>query len=287
MKSMTGFGTSNKKSMSTEINVTLKCVNGRFLEIRPSIPTEYDPYELKIKKIIGEIIKRGTVGVSIKRAARDKDSFKIKTATDILKNLEYLKKKLKLKTEITLDHILRFPEVISSTEKSEVLKEEEKSLYIAVKEAAKKCDQERVREGNALREEIKTHLELLIEKTERIAKNSLLRESDFSERYSKRLKKFDSKIEIDPARIAQEIIILLDKMDISEEVARVGEHLNALLNILDTSESTGKKLEFYTQELFREFNTIGSKSQIPEITNTVVDCKLIIERIREQVQNIE
>ncbi len=293
---MTGYGHSAKKlkikHLSVEIQVTVKSVNGRFLEVRTSLPPEYEKFENEIKKSITNKLKRGSVGIYITRSQNLEEGapevkVNTKLAETIHKNFEALRKKLKIKTDVQLEHILRFPEVLSIHKNNEISKEEEKQLFAVIEKAIVLCEQERLREGSALSKNIKEYLEFLIKQKEFISKNAHMSESEMKQKYTDRLTKLGAKGDQDPARLAQEIIIMLDKMDVSEELTRLTEHLKVLIQLLQTSEQAGKKLEFYTQELFREFNTIGSKTQLPEITKCVIDSKVAIERIREQVQNIE
>ncbi|MEK7358399.1 MAG: DUF1732 domain-containing protein, partial [Bdellovibrionota bacterium] len=198
---------------------------------------------------------------------------------------------LGLKSEASLELISRVPDVMIVTENSDITDDEKKLARSLVEDAAEACDSERRREGDAL----KTELESLCAKLEGISKqmetlkvdaNAEL-ESRYRDRVKEAIDKFELGRDVDEQRIAQEIVIQLDRADVSEELQRLKEHLKAYRQLLKSGEPQGKKLDFYAQELLREVNTIGSKSHIAKLTSLVVEAKTYVERIREQVQNAE
>ena len=192
---------------------------------------------------------------------------------------------------IRLDHISKQPDVIQ-VEEADVLTSQEVGLLKKVFDLVlKKFDTERLREGVALKKDLEKNLKELHKNIMKASKlrdeaNRLLQER-LESKIKSRLPKEVAGMPIDPQRISQEVVIQLEKADINEEITRLTEHIKNFDKLIALPVVEGKKLDFYTQELLREVNTIGSKSQVAGITEAVVEAKTLIERIREQVQNIE
>lgn len=296
MKSMTGFGIARVQTSDVVIEVSLRAVNGRFLESRFHLPRNYFSYESDLKKKMSEVLKRGTVDVYISRksktiAATPKLSLNLQLAHEYLKSFKKLSKDLNLKDPVRIDHILRQSDVVQLEENDQISNHEVQGLKKAFEFALKKIDQEKIREGLALKKDLMKNLKDLQKQVQKISKlrdeaNKFLHEK-FEAKIKSRLPKEISAQGLDHQRMMQEIVIQLEKADINEEVIRLNEHLKNFEKIMDLPTVEGKKLDFYTQELLREVNTIGSKSQVAGITEAIVDSKTLIERIREQVQNVE
>lgn len=305
MKSMTGFGrasnrTSKKSSKASgrephpqvELDISVKSVNGRYLEMRLHLPREYAGFEGDLKSIVGSQLSRGTVDVYINRSRpKGGAEAEVRVNTELakkwLKGYQSLGSELKLKSEPTLELMTRIPDLIHVEERAEVGEAEKKQLKALLLEAVSSCDKERGREGKALSQELQglcKKLESLAAQMEDLKTEA---NAELARRFRDRLQKLGLEGTIDQQRIAQEIIIQIDRADVSEEIARLREHLKAYLVLLKSDEPQGKKLDFYAQELLREVNTIGSKSHIAKLTSLVVDAKTIVEKIREQVQNVE
>jgi uncharacterized protein (TIGR00255 family) len=317
MKSMTGFGrvsnrvsrhsshSSQQKIQSesqsqteSEIDVSVRAVNGRYLEIRFHLPREYAGLESDFKSQLSKIFSRGTIDVYVNRAvnrssASEHASVEVNTAlaSEWLAAYKDLGATLKLKGDPTLDWLSRVPDVMTVRESIELSDSEAAEAKALVKNAAEACDQERIREGQALSNELERHCAALEDLAKKIEDLKVEAISELEQRYRDRLatglQKFGVGAQIDEQRIAQEIVIQLDRADISEEIQRLTEHIKAYRQLLKHSEPQGKKLDFYAQELLREVNTIGSKSHIAKLTSLVVEAKTLVERIREQVQNCE
>jgi uncharacterized protein (TIGR00255 family) len=292
MKSMTGYGNAKIQQKELTIEVTLRSVNGRFLDTRFHLPREFIPFEADLKKLLTEKIARGTVDIFVVR--RNKA---LHEATEVRVN-EVLAKKYheafkkvatlaKIKTPLHLEILAKMPDVIQVEEKHEVSSVEEKLLQKVFAKACADCVSEREREGKFLQKE----LEKLVHDLEKqVAVVSSLREianASLQERYEQKVAARMKGQDIDSHRLAQEIVIQLEKADINEELVRLSEHIKNYKELLKSAHAEGKKLDFYTQELLREVNTIGSKSQVAKITQAVIEAKTLIERLREQVQNIE
>ena len=292
MKSMTGFGAGKSVSSKSQIEVSLRAVNGRFLETRFHLPREFHAFESDVKKILGEYFSRGTLDIFVSRRLKaEAGNQNVVLNQDLAKQYfdAYQKtaKALKIRAQAQVETILKFPEVLKIESDGEVSANEKKSFLQAVEKACKACDQERRREGKSLRDDMEVLLnnlekELSEVQTVREEANQLL-----LQKFEQKIKTRMQDVEIDPARLSQEIVLHIDKTDINEEISRLREHLKNYRHLLHTTEAQGKKLDFYTQELLREVNTIGSKSSLSKLTQIVVDAKTNIERLREQVQNVE
>ena len=296
MKSMTGFGMARLQSAEVSIEVSIRAVNGRFLETRFHLPRNYFPLESDLKKKLSEYIKRGTVDVYISRKLKSPQAagqvvINTPLAKEYLKSFKKLSKDLKLNEAVRFDLIMRQSDVIQFEENDSAHPTELGHLKKVFEGALKKIDAEKVREGLALKKDLSKNLKDLQKHVQKISKmrdeaNKLLQEK-FEAKIKSRLPKEMQNQSVDPQRITQEIVIQLEKADINEELIRLAEHVKNFEKIIEMPQVEGKKLDFYTQELLREVNTIGSKSQIAGITESIVESKTLIERIREQVQNIE
>lgn len=279
-----------------QVEVSLRCVNGRFLETRFHLPRTYFQLESDLKKRLGEVIKRGTIDVYISRRSRaggasGRVSINTSLAREYLKSFRKLAKDLKMNEQIRFELISRQPEVVVAEEPDQLSQTELQAVRKAFEMALKKCDSERSREGLALKKDLLKNIKELQKYVQKIHKlrdeaNKQLQEK-YESKFKLRFPKEMSAQAIEPQRIAQEILIQIDKTDINEELIRLNEHIKNFERILESSSIEGKKLDFYTQELLREVNTIGSKSQLSGITESVVESKTLIERLREQIQNVE
>jgi uncharacterized protein (TIGR00255 family) len=299
MKSMTGFGRSNShtsgKNAGVELEISVKAVNGRYLDIRFHLPREYAPLESEFKSILAETFSRGTLDVYVNRSRTGGAAPEIKVnkalAKSWLEGYRELAKVLKLKAAPDLELLSRVPEIFEVDNRFAVAELEKKLALKLLREAADGCTAERIREGQGLEKELGelcARLETIAEKAEAlktVAKAEL--EKRMLGRLHEHLQKLGYEGKVDEQRIAQEVVIGLDRTDISEELMRLRAHLKAYRQLLKSATPEGKKLDFYAQELLREINTIGSKSHIAELTSLVVDAKTLVEKIREQVQNAE
>ena len=296
MKSMTGYGLCRAQTNDVTLEISIRAVNGSFLETRFHLPKQYYVFESDLKKKLTEYALRGTVDVYISRKVKPaahagKIVINTKLAQEYLKSFKKLAKDLKMNDAVRFDLISRQPDVIQMEEEDHLNPQEVALLKKGFEAALKKFDIEKNREGLALKKDLIKNLKDLQKYVQKISKlrdeaNKSLQEK-FEAKIKARLPKEVASHSIDPLRISQEIVIQLEKADINEELIRLTEHTKNFEKMLELEKVEGKKLDFYTQELLREVNTIGSKSQVAGITESVVEAKTLIERIREQVQNIE
>lgn len=292
MKSMTGFGNQKLQKKDFAIEVSLRSVNGRFLELRFHLPKEYLSLEGELKKAISQKLKRGTVDIFVSRRAKTQShqaeiEVNQALAKKVYRAYQNLSQDLKIPLQNPWGALLHHPGLVQVQETSEISSYEKKSVFEVFDAALKSCEKERVREGEA----IKKHLLVLVSGLEKEVQKilSLRNEANqhLQEKYEAKIKSRLKTSEIDYQRLSQEIVIQLEKGDINEEIQRLGEHVANFRMLVRNPQSEGKKLDFYTQELLREVNTIGSKSQISDITQSVIEAKTLIEKLREQVQNVE
>ncbi len=300
MKSMTGYGRAKAEAASDkkksgkmndlDLEITIRTVNGRFLESRFHLPREYASIESELKTRLNAVVARGTVDIYVNRRAKTGDpelSVRTGLAKKWVQAQTKLAKDLKIKAEITLEMLQQIPDLISIQESFEISESEKKLVFKLMQEALDRLVLEREREGLSLRKE----LSRLLEELERLALDAELLKAEanteLERRFHERLDRLGLKGKVDEQRLAQEMVMQLDRSDISEELQRLREHLKAYRLLLKSTNAQGKKLDFYAQELLREVNTMGSKSHLAKLTAIVVEAKTLVEKIREQVQNVE
>lgn len=292
MKSMTGFGQAKISTETSQIEVSVRTVNGRFLETRFHLPREFIGCESDLRQILAKHFSRGTIDVFVNRKIKAAVSKSEVTVNQALakkyhEGFKVIAKTLKLKADFQVESIARLPEVIKVEDTLEINSEEKKALLKALEKASTACDLERAREGKSLKKDLESILNQL---ETQISEISELREEankTLQQKFEQKIKSRLAGLEIDPQRLTQEIVMQLEKADINEELSRLKEHLKNYRELYSRSDAQGKKLDFYTQELLREVNTIGSKSNVSKLTSVVVESKTLIERLREQVQNLE
>jgi uncharacterized protein (TIGR00255 family) len=286
---MTGFGTSRISSPNVEIEVTIKSLNGRFLEIRGHMPREYGAFEREIKTLVGEDLHRGTVDVYVMRRPRGLAGTELSVDTAAAKNwvkaYRALGKQLSIKSEPNVSQLMAVSEVVS-WQPPKAKAGEREILMKAVKKALSVCVSERQREGAALGRHLDKLLDQLGKEVGKIEKLADQARVELGERLKERMARSPFGDKVDAQRLGQELAVYLERADIAEEVHRLKEHLKICHGLLRSEARAGKKLDFYCQELHREVNTIGSKAPVAGLTQIVVEAKSLIEQFKEQVQNI-
>jgi uncharacterized protein (TIGR00255 family) len=296
IQSMTGFGSSRSETPLVILNIQIKSVNGRFLETRFRLPREYAPFESELKKLLSQNVARGSFDISVHRevtasALGAEVRANVGLARSWLRAAETLSRELSLGySNIGLETIMRFPDVVTQPSSLESVLDAEKADLINVfKTALEALKEERLREGSEQYKTFHELLELISTFVQNIETNIEKITEALRAKLLDRLKSLvpAGEVNIDPARLSQEVLFLVEKADVTEEVERAKAHVTAFKKALDGKGAVGKKLEFYTQEIHRELNTIGSKVQNIELTMGVVEAKAVVERLREQVQNVE
>lgn len=293
IKSMTGFGRGEYTDGKRNITVEIKSVNHRYSDISIKMPRRYSFAEDKVKSAVKEKLRRGKVDVSIMVENITENDINIKLNEPIAKqyyeNLKTLQAKFDLCGEISLRLLATMPDVMKAIPDVEDEEEITKAILIPVSEASSNLENMRQIEGEKLAEDliekgekIKSILDKITERAPGVVK-------DYTARLRERIMELlDGNASLPEERILTEAAIFADKYSIDEEITRLNSHLMQLKKILkEGKEAEGKKLDFLVQEMNREANTIGSKANDITITNHMLEIKSEIEKIREQVQNIE
>ena len=290
-KSMTGFGRASAELDGYVITVELKSVNHRYFEFSSRIPRQYGFLDEKIKSYINSKVSRGKVDCFIGIEALNTEAAEVVVnntlAQAYVKALKELEEKYELKADYGVNAVSRFPDVLV-TKKAE---EDEEALWIKVKsvadEAIEKFVSMRLREGEKMRDDVLSRAETILSSVEYIEKRSPETVKEYNDKLIERVHELIGDVSLDEARIIQEVAIYADKVAVAEETVRLRSHIDQLKSFLDSDEPVGRKTDFLVQEMNREINTIGSKANDVEIARRVVDVKAEIEKIREQIQNIE
>jgi uncharacterized protein (TIGR00255 family) len=292
MKSMTGFGRGESEKNGIRIVVEMKSVNNRYLDPNIKMPRMLKFAEESVKRTIKKHLQRGRIETYI-NMDMDTEAFTKVSVDNTLADayyyaLEALKERFNMEEVTRLDHLLRFNDIIQveqSQAEEELLQE---VLLEATDEAVKNLSEMRGVEGNHLQADIQGYLDEVALLTNTIADRAPLVVKEYKVKLETRLVELlDQKIELDPAKIANEVAFFADRADINEEITRLNSHMKQFTDVIQKNEAVGRKLDFILQEMNRETNTIGSKSNDVGITETVIEIKSYLEKVREQVQNIE
>ena len=291
-KSMTGFGRATSKEGSHRIvTVEMNSVNHRYLDVNIRMPKSMISFEDKIRRCVSKKINRGKIDIFINLKDYHKGDqgtrFNETLADSYYNSLLEIEKRYPVKNDISLSLIARFPEVITIEEKEQNLQQLWEELEPLINEAVDMMVEMREVEGLKLKEDILVKCDAIKENVEVIEAASHKLVDNYKIKLEERIKELTSNIDIDPNRIATEIAIFADKSAVDEEITRLYSHLNQISNTFSLNEPIGRKMDFIIQELNREANTIASKSYDIDITNIVINIKNTIEKIREQIQNIE
>lgn len=290
--SMTGFGRGEYKDDNYQFLVECKTINHKYADINIRLPRKLSFLEDKARILVKDYIKRGRVDLYIKLDLLGSEDVNLKfdeeLATQYVSILKQIKDKFDLVDDISVMNIAKFPDVIKTEEKEDDEDKLWSMLKVALENALLKLKEMRSEEGKKLAEDIQNRCDLLKNYIEDIEKYSYNVVIDYKEKLKNRISDMleDPSI-IDESRLAQEVAIYADKSNITEEIVRFKSHIEQLKNTVVKNESIGRKIDFLIQEMNRETNTIGSKSSDLNITNLVVEIKSELEKIREQIQNIE
>lgn len=289
-KSMTGYGKGTSNSEIGEVSIELKTVNHRFRDISTRLPMGLSTFENVIKKEMESFISRGKIDAFIGfETSQDTKSFEVNLpiARGYHDALTKLQKEFDLKDDINVSQMTSVRDVIKAKD-LEIDQDELKELILtALRQALISLDDMRKIEGKALGSDIKNRLLLIRSITKKVQAKQPELTKHYMEKLKKRINELTEEADLDETRILQEVAIMAEKSDVTEETVRLDSHIKQFEELLNIEGPVGRKLDFLIQEMNREVNTIGSKSGDSELSRGVVDMKAEIERIREQVQNIE
>ncbi|MFA5906046.1 MAG: YicC/YloC family endoribonuclease [Desulfobacula sp.] len=292
IKSMTAFSQASHTSETLTVDVTVRSYNSKSLDMVCYCPESCQSFEEDIKKIIARTHNRGRVEIklSIKDEARDLEQFEVDgpKAASYYQALKKIKEDLNLSSGITLDHILTARNVIVPSRKETDMETLWAAIAPCIETAGSNLDLMRRQEGNNLYADLVSRMDDIEKRINDVEIEARTIPLIYKQRLMERIAVLASDAEgLDPVRISQEASILADKSDVSEEITRLYSHIKQFREILESEEPGGRKLNFLIQEFNREFNTIGSKAGNASLSHKVVDLKSELEKIREQVQNIE
>jgi uncharacterized protein (TIGR00255 family) len=291
IKSMTGYGRAETKEQGRNIIAEAKSVNHRFLEISLRMPQALFPLEMEFKKKIGEKIKRGRIEIFIRLEAENTNAGEAILNLDIARNyfaaLQRLKDEFGLTDEIGLKTLAGFRDIFSQPAETEISSDVLNRVAAALEEALAMLVKMRREEGTAIYRDMEQRLDAIRGILETINARAPQVVAEYQKRLAERIKELTAGYDLDDSRLAQEVALLAEKSDITEEIMRMHSHIGQFVALLQSDEAEGKKIDFLLQEMNREINTIGSKSNDAEIARQVIDAKSELSKLREQAQNIE
>lgn len=291
IKSMTGYGRVEAICDGRNIVVEAKSVNHRFLEIALRMPAALYPLEMEYKKKIGERFKRGRIDVSIRLegdgAEPSKVNLNLEVARDYFDVLTRLKNEFNLQEPIGLKTLISFRDIFTPPVETQLNGDFLNSVDKTLQEALSMLVNMRQDEGIALFSDMQMRLQTIGETMGTIRSRAPQVVMEYQRRLSDRIKELSAGFELDAARLAQEVAIMADRCDITEEIVRMQSHIGQFEALLQSDEAEGRKIDFLLQEMNREINTIGSKSNDVEIARQVIEAKSELGKLREQAQNIE
>lgn len=292
IKSMTGFGRGEAQHNNTFFTIELKSVNHRYLDISIKCPKKFSYLEENIRQLVKDYIKRGRVDVYVNYSYLGESDVKITpnllVAKEYANALKQIQNDLGVRDDISASVIAKFPEVLVIENKEDDKDEVWESFKGGLLTGLENLNNMRTYEGNKLKEDLFNRLSFMEKVIAEIDGRSNEVLMHYKTKLTKRIRDIlDDEIEIDESRLAMEIALFADKSNITEETVRFNSHISQFRKSFEQEESIGRKLDFIIQEMNREVNTIGSKASDLIISNVVVDMKSELEKIREQVQNIE
>jgi uncharacterized protein (TIGR00255 family) len=289
--SMTGFGRGEASAAGLNIQCDIKSVNHRFLEVNVRLPKEYAVLEPEVRDAVSKLLSRGRVDcfltVSAPASVTTDVQIDEQMARKYLEAFQRLQKKTKLTGELTIDNLLGQPGVVRLVERPADLERVRTLAKRALKKAVTGLVSMRKTEGKALQTDLRTRTERLNKLVSKVEKQAGAVHDSLKAKMRSRLDDLTSKGEIDPGRFEQEAAVLAMKMDVAEELTRLAAHLAQIDLILTKGGVVGRKLDFLLQEANREITTCGNKVQGMKVSPLVVDIKAELEKIREQIQNVE
>ena len=291
IKSMTGFGRCEIQKDSRKFTVELKSVNHRYLDVNIRMPKKLNFFETAIRTLLKSYANRGKVDIFITYEDLSQTQVSVKynaaLAAEYLRYLKQMEEEFGLENDVRVSTLSRYPEVFTMEEQSE----DEEELWNGLKEALvgafTQFVETRKTEGENLKKDILSKLDLLSEQIGFIEERSPQIVAEYREKLEDKMKELLADTQIEESRIAAEVILFADKICTDEEVVRLKSHISHMRNTLEEQDEIGRKLDFIAQEMNREANTILSKANDIEVSDRAISLKTEIEKIREQIQNIE
>ena len=292
MKSMTGFGRKDYRDEEIDCSIEIKTINHRFRDFFVKIPKTLNPIEEKIRNTVSQSVARGRIEIFIKYTELGTKNRRIVFNRDLAKNYISVLNEIRrldsmIGDDLSLSLISKFPDVIMIEEDID----DYESIWLKIQPVLEKTLDEvaasREREGNALKNDVVNRCRVVRDQVKKIKEKSPDMLARYRDELREKISSYVESVEIDEKRLLTEVALMTDKLNIDEELTRLQSHLDRLEGMVEETEPVGRKLDFLIQEVNREINTIGSKASDLAIANIVVDVKSEIEKIREQIQNIE
>ena len=291
--SMTGFGRAVRQLGGLTIEVEARSVNHRFFDLTIKSPRIYSAYEPEVRALVATTITRGRIEIFVSRRSTDASALSINFNKEIFDKLSNIYRQtigeagMKNSHEAVALNILSRREVLDVSEESGDGSSERAVLFEALSVALNELGAMRLREGRNLHKDLSARLATLKGLREKVKTATEKNPSSHREKLQQRIQKFAPDVAIDPMRMAAEVAIICDRLDTTEELVRLESHFGQFTDALCVGKECGRRLDFIVQEMGREFNTINSKAQDSTVQHLVIDAKAEIEKIKEQVQNVE
>lgn len=291
IKSMTGFGRQEVTDGKRKFTVEMKSVNHRYLDVSIKMPKKLNFFESSIRTVLKEYMERGKIDLFITFEDYSEQPYSLKynpaIAEQYLQHLKEMSEKFGLENDITVSKLSRYPEVFTMEEVALDEKELWTLLEKALRGACEQFVESRLKEGAHLKQDLFEKLDGMLSYIDFIEARSPVIMKEYRERLEDKVRELLQDRQLDDGRIATEVTIFADKICVDEETVRLRSHVQGVKDALESGGSVGRKLDFIAQEMNREANTILSKSNDLEISDTGINLKTDIEKIREQIQNIE
>ena len=291
IKSMTGFGRCEMEEHARRITVEMKAVNHRYLDLSIKMPKKFNPFEAQIRNVLKEYLERGKVDLYITCEDLGEENLQIRynksVAAEYLQYLRQMAEEFGLEDDVRVSTLSRYPEVFSMEDVQVDEEEIWQDLEKVVRGAAKVFVESREREGEALKTDLLDKLESMQESVSQIEARSPQVIEEYREKLRAKVKELVGDVQIDESRLLMEVTVFADKICVDEEMVRLKSHIAAMSAELKKGGSVGRKLDFIAQEMNREANTTLSKANDLLTSDAAIELKTGIEKIREQIQNLE
>ena len=289
---MTGFGRGEAISVDYKITIEAKSINNRYLEVIPRIPRQIIALEDPVKKFVNEYVQRGRVDVFVTLEETENRQKTLKTDKELAlayyKSMQEIAELCNLPKDITIDNMVRMQGIFTMEKSDDDLEVIWALMKEALGSAMSHLVEMRQTEGSKLAEDLLKRRDMVVDLVKKIDERSPLVVTEYKEKLQTRIEELlEDKALLDETKFANEVAYFADRASITEELIRLDSHLSQLKDLLSCNDVVGRKLDFLMQELNREINTIGSKANDLKISRLVIDVKSELEKIREQVQNIE
>lgn len=287
---MTGFARSEYQKDNLKATAEIRCVNGKMLDINCRLPRNMQHLEMHIRDMIKGRISRGSLNITINFENLDLSktlNFNLPKAQAVLDSINALKSNVKIKEAVKLDQLMKFSDFFTDPDEEADEKLQIHVIKQVMNQALLNLNKMRLNEGKNIEKDILNRIKKIHNIIDKVRALGLEKIPNEREKFRQKIAQLFEGDEIDEQRIYMEMILLADKLDISEECVRLDSHFKVFYNSLKEKDSAGRKINFLLQEMNREINTIGSKANDSEISQLVITAKEELERVREQIQNIE